>query len=72
MRFMIATLMAAAGLFSPLSAMAESADVEAVITNVDTASLSLSLDDGEKYQAPDGSWQTRTSAPPQRDSRCPA
>ncbi len=27
---------------------------------------------GEKYQAPDGSWQTRTSAPPIRDSRCPA
>lgn len=27
---------------------------------------------GEKYQAPDGSWQTRTSAPPVRDSRCPA
>lgn len=27
---------------------------------------------GEKYQAPDGSWQTRTSAPPTRDSRCPA
>lgn len=26
---------------------------------------------GEKYQAPDGSWQTRTNAPPQRDSRCP-
>jgi len=26
---------------------------------------------GEKYQAPDGSWQTRTSAPPQRHSRCP-
>ena len=26
---------------------------------------------GEKYQAPDGSWQTRTSAPPQRDPRCP-
>ena len=25
----------------------------------------------EKYQAPDGSWQTRTSSPPQRDSRCP-
>ena len=25
---------------------------------------------GEKYQAPDGSWQTRTSAPPIRDSRC--
>ncbi|RGP40372.1 hypothetical protein BPTFM16_00656 [Altererythrobacter insulae] len=26
---------------------------------------------GEMYQAPDGSWQTRTSAPPTRDSRCP-
>lgn len=26
---------------------------------------------GEKYQAPDGSWQTRTSAPPQQDARCP-
>jgi len=27
---------------------------------------------GEKYQAPDGTWQTRTSAPPLRDPRCPA
>ena len=27
---------------------------------------------GEKYQAPDGSWQTRSNAPPMRDSRCPA
>ncbi|MEO0642899.1 MAG: YdbL family protein [Pseudomonadota bacterium] len=26
---------------------------------------------GEKYQAPDGSWKTRTSAPPERDPRCP-
>ncbi len=26
---------------------------------------------GEKYQSPDGSWQTRTSAAPIRDSRCP-
>ncbi|MDA9918571.1 YdbL family protein [Erythrobacter sp.] len=26
---------------------------------------------GEKYQAPNGSWQTRTSAPPERDPRCP-
>jgi uncharacterized protein len=25
---------------------------------------------GEKYQAPDGSWQTRTSAAPTRDARC--
>ncbi|WP_349511851.1 YdbL family protein [Erythrobacter sp. NFXS35] len=26
---------------------------------------------GEKYRAPDGGWQTRTSAPPTRDARCP-
>ncbi|MBB5687009.1 hypothetical protein FHS49_003037 [Sphingobium boeckii] len=26
---------------------------------------------GEKYQAPDGQWQTRGSAAPQRHSRCP-
>jgi uncharacterized protein YdbL (DUF1318 family) len=26
---------------------------------------------GEKYQAPDGSWQTRGSGAPQRDARCP-
>jgi uncharacterized protein YdbL (DUF1318 family) len=25
---------------------------------------------GERYMAPDGSWRTRTSAPPERDSRC--
>ena len=27
---------------------------------------------GEKYQAPDGSWQTRSAGAPLRDSRCPA
>ena len=26
---------------------------------------------GEKYQAPDGSWQVRGAGSPQRDSRCP-
>ena len=26
---------------------------------------------GERYQAPDGSWQTRTAAAPLRDPRCP-
>lgn len=26
---------------------------------------------GEKYQGPDGSWKTRTSAPPERLSICP-
>ena len=34
--------------------------------------LILQTAPGEKYQAPDGSWQTRTSAPPVRDGRCPA
>lgn len=27
---------------------------------------------GEKYQAPDGTWQTRGPGAPMRDSRCPA
>ena len=27
---------------------------------------------GERYQAPDGSWQTRGSGPPQLHPRCPA
>lgn len=26
---------------------------------------------GEKYRAPDGTWHTRTDAPPIRDARCP-
>lgn len=26
---------------------------------------------GEKYQAPNGTWQTRGAGAPQRDSRCP-
>jgi uncharacterized protein YdbL (DUF1318 family) len=26
---------------------------------------------GEKYQAPDGGWRTRTAEAPVRDSRCP-
>lgn len=31
----------------------------------------LATKPGEKYQAPDGSWQTRGSVAPQRDARCP-
>lgn len=31
----------------------------------------LKTQPGEKYQAPDGSWQTRTSAPPIRHPKCP-
>ncbi|MEO6717213.1 MAG: YdbL family protein [Novosphingobium sp.] len=26
---------------------------------------------GEKYEGPSGGWLTRSSAPPQRDARCP-
>ena len=33
--------------------------------------LILNTAPGEKYQAPDGSWQTRGAGTPQRDSRCP-
>lgn len=53
MKFVVAALMATASLFSPLSAFAESADVEATITSVDTQGLVLSLDDGKSYQAPE-------------------
>ena len=31
----------------------------------------LATKPGEKYQAPDGSWQTRGAGAPQRDPRCP-
>ena len=34
--------------------------------------LILQTQAGEKYQAPDGSWQTRGGGAPLRDSRCPA
>lgn len=53
MRFVIAALLAAVSMLAPLTVYAESADVEAVITKVDTATLSLSLDDGKSYQAPE-------------------
>lgn len=53
MRFIVTVLLSAAGLLAPLTAFAESADVEAVITKVDTEKLSLSLDDGKSYQAPE-------------------
>ncbi|MCB2079519.1 MAG: YdbL family protein [Novosphingobium sp.] len=33
--------------------------------------LILQTKPGMKYQAPDGSWKTRTAAAPDRDSRCP-
>lgn len=33
--------------------------------------LIMKTQPGEKYQAPGGSWQTRSAGPPQRDARCP-
>ncbi|MCA1660862.1 MAG: YdbL family protein [Novosphingobium sp.] len=33
--------------------------------------LILNTRPGEKYQVPNGSWQTRGAGAPQRDSRCP-
>ena len=54
MRFFVATLFATASFLSPpISGFAESADVEAMIKAVDTANLSLTLDDGKTYQAPE-------------------
>jgi uncharacterized protein YdbL (DUF1318 family) len=34
--------------------------------------LILKTKPGEKYQAPDGTWQTRGAEMPLRDSKCPA
>ncbi|CCM74673.1 DUF1344 domain-containing protein [Rhizobium mesoamericanum] len=53
MRFVVATLMATASFLSPISGFAESADVEATIKKVDMTNLSLTLDDGKTYQAPE-------------------
>ena len=53
MRFLLAIFLGIAGLVTPYSAFAESADVEAVIEGVDEDHLTLVLDDGKKYQAPE-------------------
>ena len=37
---------------------------------VSGCNLILKTVPGEKYQAPDGSWHTRTDAAPERDPRC--
>lgn len=52
MRFVISALLATSALLAPFSALAQSADVEATITDVSTAKLTISLDDGKTYQAP--------------------
>ncbi len=53
MRFLIAALLAAASILSPLRGFAQSADVEATISSVDVNSLSLTLDDGATYKLPE-------------------
>lgn len=53
MRFLLAIFLGIAGLITPYSVFAESADVEAVIEGVDEDKLTLVLDDGKKYQAPE-------------------
>jgi uncharacterized protein len=52
------------------NAKAKSATVEEYAFTAGCIAIARTVP-GEKYQAPNGSWQTRTSAPPLRDSRCP-
>jgi hypothetical protein len=52
MNYLFAALIAVASLLSPLASFAQSADVEATITKVDTSGLTLTLDDGKTYQVP--------------------
>ena len=51
MRFFIATLLATASFLAPVAGFAQSADVEATISNVDAKNLNITLDDGKMYQA---------------------
>ena len=53
MRLIFALLLSLAGFLTPFSSFAESADVEGVIEGVDEDHLTLVLDDGKKYQAPE-------------------
>jgi hypothetical protein len=51
-------------------AQANSATIEEYALTIGCQQI-LKTAPGEKYQAPDGSWQTRTSAPPMRHPKCP-
>lgn len=53
MRILFALLLAAAGFLLPVKGFAESADVEAVIEGVDEDRLTVTLSDGNRYQAPE-------------------
>ena len=51
-------------------AQQNSATVEQYATTAGCQAIARTVP-GEKYQAPDGSWQTRSSAPPERLPICP-
>lgn len=51
-------------------AQAEGATLEQYALTAGCLAISRTVA-GEKYQAPDGTWQTRTAAAPVRDPRCP-
>jgi uncharacterized protein YdbL (DUF1318 family) len=51
-------------------AQAKNATIEEYALTIGCQQI-LKTQPGEKYQAPDGSWQTRTSEPPMRHPKCP-
>ncbi len=51
-------------------AQAQSATVEEYAFTSGCVAIARTVP-GEKYQAPDGTWRTRTGEAPLRDSRCP-
>jgi len=53
MRLMIAALLATANLLAPLSAFAQSVDVESTISKVDVKGLTITLGDGKTYKVPE-------------------
>lgn len=52
MRFAVTALLALSAVLTSFTSWAQSADVEATIIDVSTSQLTISLDDGETYQAP--------------------
>ena len=53
MRILLAVFLGIGSLLFPISGFAESGDVEGVIEGVDEDRLTLVLNDGKKYQAPE-------------------